>query len=307
MAPPTVNTDQGTTPIPKEIGVFIRQYLQMIDPAELTYPPGQLIKSRDIQFLLVVRIFDRRRWRLPPARYAFRVIKKLISIITLAITNPEEDELSDELMYCFSLELAASGNGSLQEKCAVRYTAPSRSFPPQVTILEAPYLLASGGDTGQRTWTAALYLASYLFRDGRQYVENRNILELGAGVGFLSIFCAKHLGARHVLMTDGSDAVMTLAQENVKLNQVDQIVKTEILRWGDSCVDDVLQRGQNGCDAMQYDVVLAADILYDPRDFPALISTLGHLFRRCPQLQVLVSTAIRTESTFKSFVDACRK
>lgn len=171
-------------------------------------------------------------------------------------------------MYFFSLELAASGKGSVQEKCAVIYTAPCPNVAPQLTIFEAPYLLASGGNTGQRTWTAALYLASYLFRDGRQYVENRNILELGAGVGFLSIFCAKHLGAKHVLMTDSSDAVMTLAQENVEENKVDQIVKTEILRWGDSCVDDILQRGQNGCDAMQYDVVLAADIVsHDPCHF----------------------------------------
>ncbi|KAI4119296.1 MAG: hypothetical protein LQ345_000765 [Seirophora villosa] len=304
MDPPTViNTDEDR----RRIGVFMRQYLQMIDPAELTYPPGQLIKSVDVQSFLVDHMFDRRRWRLPPARYSFRVLKKLISIITVAISNPEEDELSDKLMYFFSLELAASGKGSVQEKCAVIYTAPCPNVAPQLTIFEAPYLLASGGNTGQRTWTAALYLASYLFRDGRQYVENRNILELGAGVGFLSIFCAKHLGAKHVLMTDSSDAVMTLAQENVEENKVDQIVKTEILRWGDSCVDDILQRGQNGCDAMQYDVVLAADILYDPQDFPALMSTLGHLFRRWPQLQVLVSTAIRTESTFKSFVDACRK
>lgn len=87
MAPPTVNTDEDR----RRIGVFMRQYLQMIDPAELTYPPGQLIKSVDVQSFLVDHMFDRRRWRLPPARYSFRVMKKLISIITVAISNPEQD------------------------------------------------------------------------------------------------------------------------------------------------------------------------------------------------------------------------
>ncbi|KAI4287120.1 MAG: hypothetical protein L6R35_003624 [Caloplaca aegaea] len=295
----------------RQIDIFMRKYLQMIDPLELTYPSGEVIKSSAAQSWLVDNLFDRSRWqRLPTARYSYRVMKALIHILTVAISDTEEDGISDKLMYHFTKELVTSQKGDLasaQEKCPVTYSAPRFDVAQTVTIFETPHLLASGGDTGHRTWPAALYLASYLCRGGKDYIENRSILELGAGLGFLSIFCARHLGAKHVLMTDGSDAVMALAQENVKENGVGQVVKTAILRWGESCVDDIIPQEQNGTDSTQYDVVLAADILYDPKDFPALISTLEQLFRRWPHLEVLVSTAVRTESTFKSFVDACRK
>lgn len=149
----------------------------------------------------------------------------------------------------------------MQEKCPVTYTAPVGEVDaPTVTILEAPFLLSCGGDSGNRTWAAALHLATYLFTDGRHYVENKSVLELGAGLGFLSILCGKHLGAKHVLITDGSEAVMDLAQGNVVLNGVEGVVETSVLKWGTSCIDDVLQ-DESGLTS--YDLILGADIVSD--------------------------------------------
>ncbi|KAL8706694.1 MAG: hypothetical protein Q9225_007925, partial [Loekoesia sp. 1 TL-2023] len=242
--------------------LFRRKYLQMIDPLEIAFPYGELIKPLPVQDWLVRNMFDKRRLEnLPTARYTFRIMKKLLSILEDAMEDPEEDEILNDLTDCFTDFLVRARQDemeSAQEKCPVTYTAPVGEVDaPTVTILEAPFLLSCGGDSGNRTWAAALHLATYLFTDGRYLVENKSILELGAGLGFLSILCGKHLGAKHVLMTDGSEAVMDLAQGNVELNGVEGVVETSVLEWGAPCIDDVLQ-DESGLTS--YDLVLGADI-----------------------------------------------
>lgn len=148
---------------------------------------------------------------------------------------------------------------SIQEHCPVTYTAPVlEKNAATVTIIEAPFLLASGGQTGNRTWAAALYLGTFLFNNARHLIENQTIMELGSGLGFVSILCGKHLHAKRVLMTDGSATVMALAQDNVALNGVHEVVESNVLLWGTAGVDDILKRGRQ---AVQLDLVLGADIV----------------------------------------------
>ncbi|KAI4123436.1 MAG: hypothetical protein LQ338_005265 [Usnochroma carphineum] len=288
-----------------QLEIFRRKYLQMEDPLEINYPAKEVIKPPAAQAWLVENLFNKRNLKyLPTARYTYRVMKKLLSILEDAMEDPEEDEISDDLISCFCEILAKAEQDemeSVQEKCPVTYIAPIlERDAPTVTILEAPFLLAYGGTTGTRTWAAALYLGTYLITNGRHFIENHNLLELGAGLGFLSILCGKHLGARHVLMTDGSDTVMALAQDNVYRNGVEHTVVTTTLEWGSPYVDD-----EDDWKHVQYDLVLAADILYEPEDFPALMLTLEDLFSRSPHLQMLMSTVVRAEATLESFLDAC--
>lgn len=255
------------------VELFRRKYLQMEDPHEIEFPPKDLIKSAAAQAWLVENMFDRHHLEhLPTARYTFRIMKKLFSILEAAIEDPEEDEILDELAVCFCEVLGQATQDemdSVQEKCPVTYTAPSLAKDaPTITLMETPFLLASGGDTGNRTWAAALYLGTYLFSAGRHFIENKTVIELGAGLGFVSILCGKHLRAKHVLMTDGSDAVIRLAQDNVNLNGVDQVVGSTVLQWGSPGIDDVLQPG---CQPMQFDLVLGADIVSHANPSPHYI------------------------------------
>ncbi len=154
---------------------------------------------------------------------------------------------------------AKDGLELIQEKRPVTYTAPVLSGdPPTVTILEAPNLLTSNGDTGNRTWDAALFLATFLSTDGRHFVQDKSILELGAGLGFVSVLCGKHLGARHVLVTDASEGVLYTAQQNARLNGIDDIVNTSVLEWGTQDVDRVYH---NGDEAVSYDLLLGSDMV----------------------------------------------
>ena len=69
-----------------------RQYLQLIDPAELTLPRKELLRSPDTQAQIYNDIFDESRITyMPPERYRFRVLKRLVEALEDAIEDPEED------------------------------------------------------------------------------------------------------------------------------------------------------------------------------------------------------------------------
>ena len=157
-----------------------------------------------------------------------------------------------------------SASAAAQQKSYVTYTAPiSSPNAGQVTLLEAPSLLASSGTTGFRTWEAALFLASYLLSpEGNHLVTGKSVLELGAGTGFLSIFCAKHLSAQRVLATDGSQEVISDLNSNIHLNELEgsELIQTAILQWGHALIGGVADCRE---DNSSYDLVLGADVVGD--------------------------------------------
>jgi predicted nicotinamide N-methyase len=171
----------------------------------------------------------------------------------------------------------ASVSAAAQQKSYVTYTAPDLDInAARVTLLEAPSLLASSGTTGFRTWEAALFLGAFLASDhGRNLILGEDIIELGAGTGFLSILCAKHLGARYVLATDGSREVVTNIKTNLELNKLDEseIVQTDVLQWGHALVN-----GPADCRGVDrsYDLAIAADVVsvssFSLHDYPSIPS-----------------------------------
>ena len=155
-----------------------------------------------------------------------------------------------------------SASASAQQKSYVTYTAPTASPESvQVTLLEAPSLLASSGTTGFRTWEAALFLGSYLSSGTAiHFVAGKRIVELGAGTGFLSILCAKHLGASHMLATDGSLEVVTDLRANLNLNKLGRNESTgaAVLQWGHALIGGPADcRGAH----LSYDLAIGADVV----------------------------------------------
>lgn len=148
------------------------------------------------------------------------------------------------------------------QKCHLTYTAPLSSLPcPELTLLEAYSVLASSGTTGLRTWEAALCLGTFLFSpSGRHLIHGKTILELGAGTGFLSILCAKFLGARFVLATDGNVDVIRDLDSNIVLNQVKDtdLITTAVLEWG-HMVPEIFGNSLEG--SLTYDLILGADVV----------------------------------------------
>ena len=149
-----------------------------------------------------------------------------------------------------------------QHKVYVTYTLPESELGGRtVTTLEARAMLASSGTTGLRTWEAALQLGSFLSSaQGVSAIKKKNILELGAGTGFLSILCAKHLGAKYVVSTDGSGEVVDDIMANLYLNGLEgsTLIDTTVLKWGHALIDGFFG-GSN--DGPRFDLVLGADVV----------------------------------------------
>lgn len=170
-----------------------------------------------------------------------------------------------------------------------------------VTILERPALLTSSGSTGFRTWESGLHLAKYLTTSGDGLVRGMRVLELGAGAGLVSILCAQWLGAQNVTATDGDDSVIEELQTNLYLNGLDHSdrIYAKSLKWGRALEDD------EGGESPIFDLVLGADITYDPRPLPALVASFRELFLLNSKVQIILGVAIRNQDTFSVFRTSC--
>ena len=198
---------------------------------------------------------------------------------------------------------------SAQQKSFVTYTLsslPSISEGiPTITLHEARNLVAAASTTGLRTWEAALHLGNYLCTHATVFVQGKSILELGAGTGYISVLCSRHLGASHVLSTDGSDDVVASLSTNFYLNdlQDETTIEGKELKWGQALLGGEHPQWNAG---RQIDLVLGADLTYDESAIPALISTFGEVFDLYPRVEIIIAATVRNPTTFERFLETCR-
>ncbi|RDW81964.1 hypothetical protein BP6252_03076 [Coleophoma cylindrospora] len=217
-------------------------------------------------------------------------------------------------LSCLVCKKIPSELDAAQQKSFVTYTmASASSFLPEpvpsnmrktITLLESRNLLAASGTTGLRTWEAALHLSTYLTSQP-EIIQGNTVLELGAGTGYISILCARHLGAKYVLSTDGAEEVVEQLPENFKLNglEEEELVAAQVLRWGET----LSNQDDRELGGKKIDVVLGADVTYDGTAIIALVATFGDLFRLNTEVKILIAATIRNEQTFDGFMDACSK
>lgn len=204
---------------------------------------------------------------------------------------------------------APSDAVAAQEKSYVTYTLSSLprgpNGEPTITLFEARNLLAGAGTTGLRTWEAAFHLGNYLCGHS-ELIRGKSVLELGAGTGYISILCAKHLGASHVLATDGSDDVVSGLATNFYLNglQDSSLIEGKELKWGQALMGGEHPKWNAG---RPVDLVLGTDLTYNPALIPALVFTFGELFDLYPNVTILISATIRNPETFQGFQEMCGK
>jgi hypothetical protein len=72
--------------------VFQRQYFQLVEPSQLSWPQESVLKSAHVQSWMFANLFDLARIKSPPPeRYQLRVLKLLITKLERSIIDPEED------------------------------------------------------------------------------------------------------------------------------------------------------------------------------------------------------------------------
>lgn len=194
-----------------------------------------------------------------------------------------------------------------QQRCYVTYhlslLGDSHAYPPRISLLESRWLIAASGTTGLRTWEAALHLGQYLCVKPA-LVRGKRVLELGAGTGYLSILCARYLGAAHCLASDGSDDVINHLPDNLFLNGLEGggAVAPMDLKWGHALVGTEEAQWNGG---RPVDVILGADITYDKALIPALVATVHEVVSMFPGAMAIIAATERNRETYEAFKLSC--
>ncbi|GAA5980810.1 hypothetical protein JCM5350_003715 [Sporobolomyces pararoseus] len=200
--------------------------------------------------------------------------------------------------------------------------------------------MISGGTTGLRTWQACIALGNHFLIDSKIIKSSRNIIELGSGVGVLSLICArikKHQTGDDdevgkVLATDVDEKVLELLKENIELNGLQDEIQTLKLDWElaqiasseeTSSESSYSSRARAQAELLEWetqafgkeeeeqdraDLIIGADIVYDPSLTSPLAATIYWLLSRSStsKSQAIIAGTIRNESTWESFLNQCR-
>jgi len=166
----------------------------------------------------------------------------------------------------------------------LRARAPRARFALAGGALAVELDVLPGGAIGSVVWAGAVVLAEFLARRGPALVAGRRALELGAGVGLVAVAAAR-LGAASVLATEapGAADVLELLRRNaaaeaaaaaaaaaaVATDAQASLIKVAPLAWGAA--------SWPGADsaAAAADLVLCADLVYEPASALLLAETLG--------------------------------
>uniref|UniRef100_A0A7S1Y3T4 Calmodulin-lysine N-methyltransferase n=1 Tax=Grammatophora oceanica TaxID=210454 RepID=A0A7S1Y3T4_9STRA len=149
--------------------------------------------------------------------------------------------------------------------------------------------------TGLTLWTASPRLCEYLVTTTTnnnqqhhqattpiEFIRNRRVLELGAGLGLCGIVAHK-LGAKQVVLTDGDTDTLKEMKQNVEANCrsaisasggiVAETITCHQLRWGHR-LDEFRERHGT------FDTILAADVVYLEEMLHPLFDTVVKLLDR---------------------------
>ncbi|XP_054499773.2 protein-lysine N-methyltransferase EEF2KMT isoform X1 [Agelaius phoeniceus] len=244
----------------------------------------------------------------PSAKYRRCFLTELIKKLESTAAEPL-DELYEALADVLKEEEEST-------HCYKNYLLPSGDC---VSLCESTALI-SGGTTGLLTWEAALHLAQWALQNPSLF-RGRTILELGSGIGFTGIAICKSCQPRTFIFSDCHPRVLQQLGENLQLNgltpepdvtwstqtesqgqegegqscQTPKVMVAE-LDWGSVTEKQLL--------ALRADVVIAADVVYDPEIILALIGMLQKLStsrgdRKAPE--VFIASTIRNPDTYQLF------
>lgn len=129
--------------------------------------------------------------------------------------------------------------------------------PPRLRRLCLEHTLATPlEDVGTQIWRGSLLLCDWLLT---RHLEGKRCLEVGSGAGLAGILAASRGAA--ATLTDGSSRALELAQRNATRNGVH--VHTKHLDWFEPWET-----------FPEFDLVLAADVVYDDRATEALVANV---------------------------------
>jgi predicted nicotinamide N-methyase len=178
------------------------------------------------------------------------------------------------------------------------------SLATHATASLGPISVTCSGEINEQLWGAGAALAAHLYhnRNSPESVLSNSpaVLELGSGTGLPGLTAAMS-GASSVVLTDLPSCVPFL-QKSIEDNadalpeSVRGSVTASSLPWGSpSAIEAVCPLG--------VDVILGADLLYNPNTFSSLLSTISRLARK-RDCRIIIATEHRWDSVTEAWETA---
>ncbi|XP_055911976.1 protein-lysine N-methyltransferase EEF2KMT [Eupeodes corollae] len=225
--------------------------------------------------------------------YQLKFFKKLINHL-----EQSGVEIHDEIYEAFCNLNSQTTN---DEKFSYKHY--SLTYHDSVVTLKESKSFVADGTTGLCSWQASLALSDWLLHN-TELVRGKSVIELGSGTGLCGFIVSKCCDAKHVILTDGSPKVIDILNTNRSLNF---LPNTKDILSDDSKKCSILYLPWEECELVgtkKFDVVLAADVVYDSSEFDSLLGIIEHLFRLMEnKVQMILAATVRNESTLRTFLD----
>lgn len=223
-----------------------------------------------------------------------------------------EDILSSSLHTLYDYQpIILSSAGSSYTYISKAYPPPSTNdaHKPLTVTLQTPDTHAANWALhASSIWVSSLYLADHLdYLHIDEHItanppgQSVRVLELGAAAGLPGILLAKMYKVISVTVSDYPDEeLINTLSENVRCNGVSDNCQALPYAWGSDT--STLLRGSNG-----FDVVLAADTLWNPALHSILIETLQLTLNKSRTSRAHFVAGLHTgRYTIQSFLDTTR-
>lgn len=136
-------------------------------------------------------------------------------------------------------------------------------------------------------WRAAEHLCQFII-DNPPFFRGKTICELGAGLGLVAVLIEK-LGyvesGGSLVITDGDEPTLQLLIENKVDNEC--FFESSYLYWGEN--EDFLSSYPD-----KFEVVIAADVIYEDCQVEPLLDTVAAILRRKLQIFLCFSSTVLT-------------
>ena len=115
-----------------------------------------------------------------------------------------------------------------------------------------------------KVWSSSKAMVAFL-EEEPNWIENKDVLEIGAGIGFPSFSIAHK--ARSIIISDYNSEAVSLAQKNIKHLNINNATAT-VLDWNHIPSE------------LFADTILLSDINYNPTDFDALVISISSFINK---------------------------
>ncbi|XP_031829674.1 protein-lysine N-methyltransferase EEF2KMT [Nomia melanderi] len=186
-----------------------------------------------------------------------------------------------------------------------------------ITIQESTNII-SQGTTGLCCWQGAFELSKWCMENKNEF-HNKVVLEFGCGVGLTGLCIIKNCSPNRYIFTDFHKSVLEMACNNVKLNLLNnqeavhvnkrvendrvkfqmeyEDTNVEVMELNWEHTNEYLNEGR-----IVPDVIIGADIVYEPLSFNALVLALK-TFLSFSNRYAIISGTIRNADTFSLFLN----